>query len=166
MVDGSPGSGGEVEQSFDLDDGERDQPGIGRWRLGPAGRAARRRCMAGLVMRLRALSLGAGAPGSWPSESAARAVRVTDETGGQAAGPGQPHRDAPPHRFVRLDEARTRIDGGGTGLGLTIAWEMATAHDGTLTAETPELGRAGARLVLTVPTGRNGIHGFTPVRSS
>jgi signal transduction histidine kinase len=56
-------------------------------------------------------------------------------------------------RFVRLDEARTRIDGGGTGLGLAIAREIAAAHDGTLTAEAPEPGHAGARLVLTVPTG-------------
>jgi signal transduction histidine kinase len=54
-------------------------------------------------------------------------------------------------RFVRLDEARTRIDGGGTGLGLAIAREIAAAHDGTLTAEEPEPGRTGARLVLTVP---------------
>jgi signal transduction histidine kinase len=57
-------------------------------------------------------------------------------------------------RFVRLDEARTRIDGGGTGLGLAIAREIAAAHDGTLTADAPEPGHAGARFVLTLPTGR------------
>jgi len=56
-------------------------------------------------------------------------------------------------RFFRLDEARTRTDGGGTGLGLAIAREIATAHDGTLTAEEPEPGHHGARLVLTVPIG-------------
>jgi len=55
-------------------------------------------------------------------------------------------------RFFRLDEARTRTDGGGTGLGLAIAREIAAAHDGTLTAEEPEPGHRGARLVLTVPT--------------
>jgi len=57
-------------------------------------------------------------------------------------------------RFVRLDEARTRTDGGGTGLGLAIAREIAAAHDGTLAAEAPEPGHSGARLVLTVPIGR------------
>jgi len=54
-------------------------------------------------------------------------------------------------RFVRLDEARTRVDGGGTGLGLAIAREIAAAHGGALTAEAPEPGHCGARLVLTVP---------------
>jgi signal transduction histidine kinase len=57
-------------------------------------------------------------------------------------------------RFVRLDEARTRTDGGGTGLGLAIAREIAAAHGGTLTAEAPEPGHTGARLVLTVPIGK------------
>ena len=57
-------------------------------------------------------------------------------------------------RFVRLDEARTRTDGGGAGLGLAIAREIAAAHDGTLTAEAPEPGHSGARLVLTVPIGK------------
>ena len=56
-------------------------------------------------------------------------------------------------RFVRVDEARTRIDGSGTGLGLAIAQEIATAHDGTLTAEEPRPGYHGARLVLTLPIG-------------
>ena len=40
MLDGLPGSGGEVEQSFDLDDGQRDQPDVGRWGLAPSGRGA------------------------------------------------------------------------------------------------------------------------------
>ena len=56
-------------------------------------------------------------------------------------------------RFVRLDEARTRT-GGGTGLGLAIALEIAAAHEGTLTAEAPEPGHTGARLVLTLPIDR------------
>ena len=57
-------------------------------------------------------------------------------------------------RFVRLDEARTRSDHSRTGLGLAIAREIATAHDGTLTAEPPEPGHTGARLLLTVPVDR------------
>jgi len=79
-------------------------------------------------------------------------VEITDD------GPGIPeaHRSRVFDRFVRLDEARTRIDGGGTGLGLAIAREIAGAHDGTLTAEAPAPGRRGARLVLTIPTGGNG----------
>ena len=77
-------------------------------------------------------------------------VEVTDD------GPGIDAEDRSRvfDRFVRLDEARTRTDGGGTGLGLAIAHEIAVAHEGTLTAEAPEPGHAGARLVLTVPVGR------------
>jgi signal transduction histidine kinase len=56
-------------------------------------------------------------------------------------------------RFVRLDEARTRADDSGSGLGLPIAREIATAHDGTLSAEEPEPGHRGSRLVLAVPLG-------------
>jgi len=58
-------------------------------------------------------------------------------------------------RFVRLDEARTRTDTGGTGLGLAIAREIATAHEGTLTAEAPLPGHTGARLVLNLPIDRS-----------
>lgn len=43
-------------------------------------------------------------------------------------------------RFVRLDEARTRTNGSGTGPGLAITREIAIAHDGTLTAESPLAG--------------------------
>ena len=77
-------------------------------------------------------------------------VEVTDDGPGIAAA----DRSRVFDRFVRLDEARTRTDGGGTGLGLAIAREIATAHDGTLTAEPPEPGHTGARLVLTVPIDR------------
>ena len=73
-------------------------------------------------------------------------LEVTDD------GPGIPAADRSRifDRFVRLDEARTRTDDGGTGLGLAIAREIATAHDGTLTAEAPEPDDHGARLVLTL----------------
>nr|WP_255426928.1 ATP-binding protein [Pseudonocardia sp. C8] len=52
-------------------------------------------------------------------------------------------------RFVRLDEARSRGDGG-SGLGLSIVSELVAAHGGTVAAlESPELG--GARFRVTVP---------------
>ncbi|MFC4460237.1 ATP-binding protein, partial [Pseudonocardia nematodicida] len=52
-------------------------------------------------------------------------------------------------RFVRLDEARSRGDGG-SGLGLSIVAELVAAHGGTVAAlQSPELG--GARFRVTVP---------------
>jgi len=77
-------------------------------------------------------------------------VEVTDD------GPGIDAEDRSRvfDRFVRLDEARTRTDGGGTGLGLAIAREIAAAHEGTLTAEAPQPGHTGARLVLTLQIDR------------
>ncbi|MEV1294238.1 ATP-binding protein [Pseudonocardia sp. NPDC049635] len=52
-------------------------------------------------------------------------------------------------RFVRLDEARSRGDGG-SGLGLSIVSELVAAHGGTVAAlDAPELG--GARFRVTVP---------------
>ncbi|MEO3891770.1 HAMP domain-containing sensor histidine kinase [Nonomuraea sp. B5E05] len=50
-------------------------------------------------------------------------------------------------RFARLDAARNR-DAGGSGLGLPIAREIATAHGGTLTVEDSE---RGARFVYRMP---------------
>lgn len=52
------------------------------------------------------------------------------------------------HRFVRLDEARTR-DAGGSGLGLAIVREVATAHGGTASVERPVAG--GARFRVELP---------------
>jgi signal transduction histidine kinase len=51
-------------------------------------------------------------------------------------------------RFVRLDAARSR-DEGGAGLGLAIGRDVAERHGGTLRVEGPEEG--GARFVLRLP---------------
>jgi signal transduction histidine kinase len=61
-------------------------------------------------------------------------------------GPGVPEaeRERIFERFVRLDDARSR-DEGGAGLGLAIARDVATRHGGTLSV------RAGSRFVLRLP---------------
>ncbi len=64
-------------------------------------------------------------------------------------GPGVPasQRDRIFERFVRLDESRAR-DSGGTGLGLPIARQIATAHHGDLVlCESP----AGTHFRLSLP---------------
>ncbi|MYW67658.1 two-component sensor histidine kinase [Streptomyces sp. SID8379] len=53
-------------------------------------------------------------------------------------------------RFVRLDDARSR-DGGGAGLGLAIARDVAARHGGTLTVRTAPQG--GALFELRLPAG-------------
>ncbi|GAA2318071.1 HAMP domain-containing histidine kinase [Streptomyces kunmingensis] len=52
-------------------------------------------------------------------------------------------------RFVRLDDARSR-DGGGAGLGLAIARDVAERHGGTLTVRTASAGGALFELGLPV----------------
>ena len=54
-------------------------------------------------------------------------------------------------RFVRLDDARSRDDGG-AGLGLAIARDVAARHGGTLTVGTAPSG--GARFTLRLPLPR------------
>lgn len=55
------------------------------------------------------------------------------------------------HRFVRLDDSRTRLGGGGAGLGLAIARDIVTAHHGTLTAHAPDGGGAAMQIRLPLP---------------
>jgi signal transduction histidine kinase len=65
-------------------------------------------------------------------------------------GPGIPdsERDRVLQRFVRLDEARSRDDGG-SGLGLSIVDEVVRAHGGSITIAKSPLG--GARVEVTLP---------------
>ena len=65
-------------------------------------------------------------------------------------GPGIPEseRERVLQRFVRLDEARSRDDGG-SGLGLSIVDEVVRAHGGSMSIEQSPLG--GARIQVTLP---------------
>jgi two-component system sensor histidine kinase BaeS len=53
-------------------------------------------------------------------------------------------------RFHRVDPARSSHDGEGSGLGLTIARAIMTAHGGTLEADSAGVGH-GATFTLTLP---------------
>ncbi len=72
------------------------------------------------------------------------AIRIAD------SGPGIPLADLPHifERFYRADKSRARSEGG-TGLGLTIARQLARAHGGDLHAENAPAG--GAIFTLTLP---------------
>ena len=65
-------------------------------------------------------------------------------------GPGIPEseRERVLQRFVRLDEARSRDDGG-SGLGLSIVDEVVRAHGGSMSITRSPLG--GARIQVTLP---------------
>ena len=75
----------------------------------------------------------------------ARAVLTVDDDG---AGVGPDDRARVFDRFVRLDDARSRDDGG-AGLGLAIVRAVAQAHGGDVTLGPSPLG--GARVELWLP---------------
>ncbi|WP_280309735.1 sensor histidine kinase [Nocardia abscessus] len=89
---------------------------------------------------------------------AASTVRVAVERGADGRvvlsvaddGPGVPHadRDRIFQRFVRLDDARTR-DEGGAGLGLAIVRDVVERHGGTISVTDAAPG--GACFVVTLP---------------
>ncbi|WP_299529114.1 cell wall metabolism sensor histidine kinase WalK [uncultured Streptomyces sp.] len=76
-------------------------------------------------------------------------VRVDDDGAGVPEG----ERERIFERFVRLDDARGRDDGG-AGLGLAIARDVAVRHGGTLTAGPAP--RGGARFTLRLPAAPGG----------
>jgi two-component system OmpR family sensor kinase len=71
-------------------------------------------------------------------------VFVDDDGSGIPEG----EREAVFEPFYRLEGSRSRSTGG-TGLGLTIAKQIAEAHGGSIGIETSPLG--GARLKVTLP---------------
>ncbi len=74
-----------------------------------------------------------------------RGVRV--EVRDDGAGVPEDERERIFERFVRLDDARSRDDGG-AGLGLAIARDVAARHGGTLTVHRAPEGGAAFRLRL------------------
>jgi signal transduction histidine kinase len=77
-----------------------------------------------------------------------RGVRV--EVRDDGAGVPEDERERIFERFVRLDDARSRDDGG-AGLGLAIARDVAARHGGTLTVHRADGGGAAFRLWLPRP---------------
>ena len=72
-------------------------------------------------------------------------AEVVVEDDGPGIAPEQ--RDAVFDRFVRLDEHRSRADGG-AGLGLAIVADIARMHDGSVEIADSDLGGARVRLML------------------
>ena len=53
-------------------------------------------------------------------------------------------------RFYRVDKSRSRLSGGGSGIGLTIVCALVEAHSGRIWAESAGEG-AGSTFTLTLP---------------
>ncbi|MFG2192798.1 sensor histidine kinase [Streptomyces sp. NPDC048639] len=82
------------------------------------------------------------------SEGGTAVLEVADD----GAGVPREERERIFERFVRLDDARSRDDGG-AGLGLAIARDVAERHGGTLTVGEARSG--GAAFVLRLPATRS-----------
>ncbi|MFD3754194.1 ATP-binding protein [Streptomyces cyaneofuscatus] len=80
-------------------------------------------------------------------QAAADGSGVRVEVRDDGAGVPEDERERIFERFVRLDDARSRDDGG-AGLGLAIARDVATRHGGTLTVHRAPEGGAAFRLWL------------------
>ncbi|MGR3374469.1 ATP-binding protein [Pseudooceanicola nanhaiensis] len=114
--------------------------GVGEMQLRPA---AIRRAVENLVSN--AVRYGSRAEVSVALGDRALRIRVEDD------GPGIPEaaREAALRPFERLDQARNQDRGGGVGLGLSIAADVARAHGGVLRLDTSEtLGGLRADLVV------------------
>ena len=79
-------------------------------------------------------------------DATAAVISVADD--GEGIPPG--HLTAVFDRFHRVDPSRVSTDGGGSGLGLTIARAIVTDHGGTLEARSEGAGR-GATFVVRLP---------------
>ena len=86
------------------------------------------------------------------AEARLRMGRTFVEWSVEDDGPGIPEdqRETALRPFSRLDEARNQDKGGGVGLGLAIALDIARAHGGALTLERSET-LGGLRAVLRIP---------------
>ncbi|MEU6079636.1 HAMP domain-containing sensor histidine kinase [Streptomyces sp. NPDC047108] len=97
------------------------------------------------------------------SEGGCAILEVADD----GAGVPQAERERIFERFVRLDDARSRDDGG-AGLGLAIARDVAERHGGTLTVGEARTGGAAFALRLPVasPAGATRGTGATALRAT
>jgi signal transduction histidine kinase len=101
-----------------------------------------KRCLANLIDN--ALKYGHAAKIAVADDGRACEIRIRDR------GPGIPERELERvfEPFYRLERSRSR-DTGGSGLGLTIARDIARAHGGELVLRNLEQG--GIEAVLTLP---------------
>jgi signal transduction histidine kinase len=75
-------------------------------------------------------------------------ITVTDDGGGVPLA----DRERLFERFTRIEDARSRnLSGGGFGLGLAIARQIALSHGGTLTVHDRADGHHGAEFLLRIP---------------